>query len=501
MKTALTSVLLALVAVTTQWQIGQRNFTPIASSVSGSWQYKVDGNYTALGTAPSASCNSTTSLTCTFSIPPTTANSAFNIYIYTVNNVTISSAAWNGTSCGGAWSYPANAQNTDTSNASYMQTAINQGNTGGCTSVTLTFSGDHGGAQPLSLEGIPPVGATAVYDTASNATNSSCDTACTAPSFTLGGTDFVSYYANTRYTVSGSGFVTGYGSYSGCGSPYLEDYAAACYALNQTGTLSGTFSQCGTGVGCSTAGFADAVGVAWKASSSFTVTPSAIWSLVNGALGANTTTGVSLSSTSTNVTIASTAGGGDGFVWVAISATAGNELTGCNVGSTSGSMVSGFTGSLSGIGAVSLCFVASEPSGQTTGSVTANNSGTYYLGGYEIGKSSGTVALDCSNSTTVTTAANSLTGPTCSVSGSDDLAISAIVISGGGTSNNECVQSDAYYSIPYLPTTNCTGQVYFATGTIGSVGIALNQTSAPAAVYTLYDNTTSEAAVSVAAFK
>jgi hypothetical protein len=499
---AQSTVLIGTTALTRTTKLG-------AAVVTGSWQFKTDGNYDALGSAPTADCGSTTSLTCTFSIPPTTANSAFSIYGFTINNVSLSSAAWNGASCGGTWSYPASGQLTDSTNAIYGFTAVNQGNTGGCTSVILTFSADHGNAYPLEIEGIPPAGTTAIYDTAANVTNASCDIACNGPSFTLTGNDFVSYYPLTDFTLSGTGLVTGQGSFNGCSLPYYEDYAAACFALNQTGTSTSTFIQCKVGtLTCNTLGFADAVGTAWKASAIVTTSPAQIWSLVSNAFGTEVSGGslsalsLTANTASTAITTSSTQGGGAGFLWVAITTLgAGDYLTACTVGGTSGAVVSGFSATLASTGSISACFVPSEPASATSGTVTVNTTGSYFVGGYEIAKTNGAAALDCSNSTTIGTAANSLAGPTCPMTGLDDLVVSAIVITGTAGNVNECVQTSTFYPIPYDAASNCTGEVYSAGTYIGAVGLALNQTSTPVATYTLYDATTSKAALGVAAFK
>ena len=472
---------------------------------SGSWRF---GQDISLSLGSVNQCPSTTSTSCTFSgFLPTTAGSAFVVEIITTNNVTISSLSW---SCGGTWTTGFGAHIYDSANQVNGDLAYNLGNTGGCTSLTITLSGAPGsggpytpGAFPGILEILPPSGATAAFDQVATSTNSSCSTSCTLPAFTGGkaltATDAVVVFpldANTITNVTASGT----GTYNGYSAPYISDYGGNGspngIALNATGSFTGT-AENANGSGPQT-GYADFMAVAFKSSyGSFTVSPSAIWSAVSMAL--NNGAGVSCSPTC-NFTVGSTAGSKLFVVWVI--GQPGQYLSSGTLGASSLTVPSGAgtcQNSLTGVGSVSCGYILSDPSGQTTLALTMSANATYYLGAYEMAKSGGAAALDAQNSSTSSTASNTPAGQALTLSGSDDLVFQAIAIASGVT--NQCIQGVTLIAYPYDAWTNCTGQVYGSSTYNGAVGFALNQASAPAPTWSIYDSLTSKSVVAALAFK
>ena len=480
-----------------------------ASSVSGTWLVNQDtGVSLALGSV--LPCTSTTTTSCTVtSFIPTVANSALVVAIFTGNDVTISSV----TGCGGTWNLIPGGKGHyfDSPLSQNADIAYNTTNTGGCASITINVSGAPGsgfygnGIIVQVAEGVPPAGATASLDQANTQINSSCGGSCTLPPFNttnsnaLTGNDFVIAFGSPDFTLTNTDYGASIGgTYNGCGSTYIQDYTENCLALNvPAGNLTGTAEQCSTGT-CPDTGHMDFTSIAFKAT--FTTSPTPTWSLTNAALYSSVA-GAACSPSCT-ITVPSTAGGKGFIVWVLTNNTfvgAGAYISSGTIGSTGLTVPAGCQ-ITSAVGSISCAYVTSDPSGQTSLSLTMNTGiNPAFIGAYEISKGS-SISLDNLGTTNNSgTAVTLMPGQALSLSGTDDFVFQAVVYTGGG---NSCVQSVQYYIYPSAQiSNNCSGLQYNGSGYYGDVAFNMNVASVPAFDWDLYAGSTSKSIVAALAFK
>lgn len=479
----------------------------VPNNNSGSWTWYQDQTI-ALGT--NLPCTSTSSTACTFNFLPTKAGSAIVVYITSVANVTISSVT--GWTCGGTWTYntPHLYDSTNTANTAF---AANVGNTGGCTSMTVNVSAAPGanGITPGLEEFLPPAGATASIDTTSTSTNASCTNNCVMAPFdtthgtALNGTDVVFEFGSLPHSMTNvGGPPNSGGTYNGCGTPFLQDQGGQCVALNVSpGSMTiGNAEVCTAGT-CPSAQYADFLGIAFTSNyGTFTLSPSQIWSVVNMQLLAvtNQTTTCNPSCT---LALQSTAGSKLFVLWAMSTLTSVQQtISSCTLGATSCTIPS--TGSSfcnnfeSTVGSINCAYILSDPSGQTSLSITMSTNDTYYFGAYEIGKSGGSVTLDTQGSVVNSSATNTVSGPTLTLSGTNDIVFQGII---QGTVAATCVQASNYYELPYSNWTNCDGQVFGPVATLGAVGFSYNLASAPVTTWSFYNGATSKSVVAALAFK
>lgn len=477
-----------------------------SGSSQGSWAWIQDQTI-ALGSVPP--CPSTSSTACTFSFLPTKAGSGIAVYLGTTNNVTVSSISW---SCGGTWNNNA-VHNFDSTNTSNAIIATNVGNTGGCTSMTVNISGAPGtiGVSPGLEELAAPPGASVSVDQVSSSTNASCSNNCNMAPFDSGhsnaltATDAVFEFAQIPHSMANVSLGTNSGgTYNGCGSPFLQEQGGLCVALNvPSGSMTiGSAEMC-VNPTCPSATYADFLAVAFKSSyGSFTVSPTQIWSIVNMQL-LPVANGQTSCTPSCTLAVQSTAGSKLFVLWAISTLTAAQQtITACSLGATNCTIPSTGTNFcnnfLSGTGSISCAYILSDPSGQTSLSITTSTNDTYYFGAYEIGKTGGSVSLDVQGSVVNSTATNTVSGPALTLTGSNDIVFQGIV---NGTASTTCVAGSTYYELPYSNWTNCTGQVYDPNSTRGAVGFSLNMTSAPVTTWTFYNSATSKSVTAALAFK
>jgi hypothetical protein len=477
----------------TDWT-GLAGIAPVLSVASGSW---VEGQAIGLGLGSASPCTSATSTSCTWSMLPTVANSAFALAVITTNNVTISSVSW---SCGGTWhtGYGGHVYDSAVGNS---DTAYNIGNTGGCTSVTVNISGAPGnsiwtGIAVEPVEFYPPSGATVSLDQVSTVDDSTACSTCNLASFSSSGsnaltaTDAVVQWNNPSYTVTScvDSSPTSYSCVSTYSSTYQNDYNGNAIALNvPAGNLTGTAQQRnGSGPASGALTF---TALAFKSSyGSFTLSPAQIWtptssdSFYNDELTCSPTCAL---------TIPSTTGGTDNALVLCSqsSSAAGasayiSSVTDNN--SETWSHISGARIGASGYGTMDCWWVPSDSSGVTTVTPSMNASGTYYYFGiYEFNKSTGAPSLDTSASTNNSgTSTSTPAGQALTLSGTDDLCFQLIQMP-GATDGIVAVTGIPY---PYDAWTNTNGQNYSASSIIaGAVGYTLNVASAPAPTWMTYD--------------
>jgi hypothetical protein len=469
---------------------------------SGSYAFLQD---TGLSLGSSPTCGSATT-SCTFNVfLPTAANSGLAVWEYSNNHVTISSV----TGCGGTWVTGIGGAIDDSTNSVYSDLAYNITNTGSCTSLTITFSGNSGGAFPTVFEIAPPSGATISFDQVSTELDASCGSSCTLPPFNsadsnaLTETDAVVVFTYPQYAIAGTtGNTPSRGSLNGCSSPYIEDYGGNCIALNvASGALTGTAQQCMGGT-CPTTGYADFTAIAFKSSySNFTVSPSAIWTVPNMSMYSN---GLACSGTGCSLTIPSTTSGNGGILW-ALTGTTSQVISSATVG---GSSLIVPTGSntcqieVSGVGSMSCAYIDSLPASATSVSIDTNTSATFYFHWFEFHKSSGSISLDAHNSTSNTSTSATPPGQSLTLAGTSadpDIVFQGILIPGGA---DTCEQSVFLVPYPYNAWTNCTGQVSDVSADyVGAVGYLPNVTSMPAFDWSIYGGTAQATAVAGMAFK
>lgn len=499
----------------TDWT-GLAGIAPVLSVASGSW---VEGQAIGLGLGNASPCTSATSTSCTWSMLPTVANSAFALAVITTNNVTISSVSW---SCGGTWhtGYGGHVYDSAVGNS---DTAYNIGNTGGCTSVTVNISGAPGnsiwtGIAVEPVEFYPPSGATVSLDQVSAIDDSSAcgatATPCTLAPFNttnsnaLTATDAVVQFNVPQYTVSSCSLSSGVsescnGTYS---SPYLIDYNGNAVALNvASGNLTGTALQSQGGTNAN--GVAAFSAIAFKSSiGSFTVSPAAIWSAT--ASDSFYVTSIACSPTCV-LSVPSTTGGSDNLLVVCGQTLAGAGASAYITAMTDSASETGWVipsgSSTVQIGATSYgtnscAWKLGNAGGITSVTPTMNVSGTYYsFAIYEFNKSTGAPVLDAQNSTNQTTPSTSTPpGQALTLTGTDDLCFQMIQMP-GATDGILAISNG--YAYPYDVWGNTNGQNIQEDEEAGAIGYALNVASVPAPEWLTYNAVSAGSLVAAVCFK
>jgi len=482
--------------------LGSVHVGVIAAGVSGSWS---ENQAIGLGLGSASPCTSGTTTSCTWTFLPTIANSGIAVGITTSNNVTAStSVTW---SCGGTWTAGPHVYD---STVGALSVLINVGNTGGCTSATFTVSGAPGtsiwaGIVPNVVEFIAPTGLSAVVDqTASVDDSTSCSASCALASFSGGSaltsTDAVVQFNNAQYTITSC--IYGTANATNCAGTftggYVSDYNGDAIYLNApAGSLTGTAQQRNSSGSAS--GHVTFAAVAFKGSSSFTLSPSQIWTATNN--DSFYYSGAPCSSTCTGITVPSTTGS-DLLIFCAQSASAAGASAYISSLSDNKSQTWTDLGSVrigaSSYGTQDCQYVLSDTAGVTTISATMNASGTYYFAIYEFNKSSGAAVLDAQGSTnnsgtsSATPASQGLT-----LSGTDDLCLS-LILSPGASDGILGITNVPY---PWDAFTNTNGQNLATAHDVGAIGYTMNVSSLPAGKWINYDAISAGSLISAVCFK
>jgi hypothetical protein len=222
-------------AVAQCYQVGCRTFSTGAPPTA-SW--------TAVQTSTGASCpaGNTCSLFSGGSILSTTANTVIVAAAYVATNNTISSIALSGCSgSAGTWT-GGSGTGYAVYNATYaggVALAYNLGNSGGCTTLTVTLASAEPSTWSLAFDEFSRGSGSPVLDTLSstNTSTSSC-TACTGSAFSS-----LSGSSDLLVQIISDGSSTGNPS-----SPYVWDsFELLAYALNSIQTTAPTWTQSGGG--------------------------------------------------------------------------------------------------------------------------------------------------------------------------------------------------------------------------------------------------------------
>lgn len=403
----------------------------------------------------------TSSCNININIMPTTAGTVWILRIHTPNNVTITSVSGGG----GSWQLcPASSCHlfdSSLTGGDNQDLAYNLSGTAGTTSVTVNLSGPAGSFFGGNfLEILPPPGSTASFDTAGTSTSSTCTT-CAAPSLTLSGTDAV------VQVLSGNG-AAAWNSWS---SPYMTDFAANGIGLNVSSGTGPTISVASPGGG-------DVTAIAFKSSAGVFTPPTGPISLVSYANPRNVNCAPSCS--------------------ITVPSTGANHLLFLEAGDLSSTSISSVSGggtwttpsgantckiSMAGGYAMSCAYVLASSAGATTINITMSGSASANFTFSEVSSSSGQFTFD-----TEASASNAAqffpSGPSLTLSGTNDVVFQAAMIPGGAS-------GQTWYPQPL------DGFNWVFTN--ASFGILLNTAQAPAPLYDdLQNNAT---VVSGVAFK
>ena len=206
---------------------------------------------------------------CTFTVLPTTANSAVMVDVITGNNVTISSVT------GGSGSWSSTGCHVTNTGHNNMDAYYGTGITAGTTSFTVNLSGSATSFFYVGFhEALVPAGYTASFDKCVNfaVDNTTCSGTCNGVSFS-GGNALTQTDAVFVAVDSGGTAVT-----NSLSSPYQMDQVGDFYALN---VPAGTSTLSSGGLSAGASGYWTQIGVAFKSTANQFTAISPVFSLAN----------------------------------------------------------------------------------------------------------------------------------------------------------------------------------------------------------------------------